>query len=281
MKAFFHVSRFVMSGILSERTLTWQTTPTFEGSLWASWAASPGAQQTRIARQRMREGMEWAPVRMIPPLVKSSSLSGPAPVRESATFPVSIIALFFGEEREEPAGFLGGWPAAVLADLESLGKADLDPLLLAVGALQLRAKPRGGFGEVADELLAHLHLPCRDRRGILRIGHELRAAVAASLVELRFERIHRSQLLLNDPVDRHGDVRRERIGPAELVLGVQKHRILLEVGSIGAEERHGDHVGRVHDEDADVAVVGMIVVGPVADHDIGFPLADETADRPP
>ena len=49
---------------------------------------------------------------------------------------------------------------------------------------------------------------------------------------------------------------------------------------VGAEVRHGHHVRRVLHQHADVAVVGVVVVGAVAHHDVGLPLADEPRDRP-
>ena len=53
MKAFFHVSRLVMSGTLSERTLTWQTTPGW-GAVFVSWAWATirGAQRATASMRR-------------------------------------------------------------------------------------------------------------------------------------------------------------------------------------------------------------------------------------
>ena len=68
------------------------------------------------------------------------------------------------------------------------------------------------------------------------------------------------------------------LGFLEIVLVVQEHRVVLQAGRVRAEERHGDHVAGVLDQQAHVAVVGVIVVGPMTHDDVRPPLADQPDD---
>src|SRR5207247_1074508 len=61
----------------------------------------------------------------------------------------------------------------------------------------------------------------------------------------------------------------ERVGVKE------KRRIVLEDLRIRAEERHGHHVSGVLNQNAGISVIGMIVVGPMAHDNVGFPLTDK------
>src|SRR2546422_417107 len=85
---------------------------------------------------------------------------------------------------------------------------------------------------------------------VFRVRHERRRTVAAAFVELRFQRFHRRELLVRHVVDRHHDVRCERVWTEEPVFIKQEDGILREVGCVRAEEWDRHHVGRVHDQNA-------------------------------
>lgn len=75
--------------------------------------------------------------------------------------------------------------------------------------------------------------------------------------------------------DGDGDAGGEGVRFLEAVAGIEEDGVLFEGGDVWAEERHGHHERGVLDEDAGVAVVGMIVPGAVGDDDVGLPLADD------
>src|SRR5688572_915355 len=121
-----------------------------------------------------------------------------------------------GKKREELLDLFLRRPPPVLADLEGLGVLDL-LAVRSIDGLELLAElvrdPREALGEpLADGGLAGV-----DGRRVLRVGHEVGAAVAAALVELGLQRGHAGEILLGHVVDRHDDVGRERIGPLEVV----------------------------------------------------------------
>ena len=95
---------------------------------------------------------------------------------------------------------------------------------------------------------------------------------------MRHHNAQRLELLVHHLINRQGYVGHERIGLLETIGGIQEDWVVLERRHIGTDKRHRHHVSRILHEDARVAVVGMIVVGAMADDDVGLPLADETDD---
>ncbi len=66
-----------------------------------------------------------------------------------------------------------------------------------------------------------------------------------------------------------------------MVFRVKEDRVFAQRGDVGTEARDDDHERGVLDEDGGIAMIGMVVVGPVRDHDVGLPLADLAGDRSP
>ncbi len=87
-----------------------------------------------------------------------------------------------------------------------------------------------------------------------------------------------SSLLLDHRVDGHRDVRLERIGFLERVGVKEEHRIAFERRHVGTEIGHCHHVRRVLDEDAGVAMIGVVIVGPMTHDDVGIPFPDQAGD---
>ena len=85
---------------------------------------------------------------------------------------------------------------------------------------------------------------------------------------------------VEDIVNGDSDISFEGIGFLKAVAAVEEDGIFFEGWCIGAEEGDGDHVGGILDEDADVAVVRMVVPWPVGDDNIGIPVSDEAGDEP-
>ena len=63
------------------------------------------------------------------------------------------------------------------------------------------------------------------------------------------------ELLVEDIVHRNHDVGLERVGPLEAVAGIQEQGILFQRRNIGTNVRHGDHEGRILNENADAGVM--------------------------
>ncbi len=52
------------------------------------------------------------------------------------------------------------------------------------------------------------------------------------------------------------------------------------MGDVGTKMGNRNHIGGIHDQHAHVAMIWMIIVGSMTDHEIGLPIADQTANRP-
>ena len=87
------------------------------------------------------------------------------------------------------------------------------------------------------------------------------------------------KLLLKGIIHAHRDVWREGIRLLETIARIQEHRVLLQIRHIRADKRHRDHEGRVLDQHADIAMVGMIVPRPMCDHDVRLPLTNHAGDE--
>ena len=74
------------------------------------------------------------------------------------------------------------------------------------------------------------------------------------------------------------NVRLKRVRFLKAVGIIQKHRIGLEVGHVGAEERNGHHVRGVLHENAGVAMVGMIVIRSRTHDDVRSPFANQAGE---
>ena len=110
------------------------------------------------------------------------------------------------------------------------------------------------------EVLAHLPAP---GPLLLRIrGQEIGRPIGSALIKLRDQRIEGVELFFDHRIDRDSDISLKRIRLLEPVGVVKKDRIIFEGGDVRAKKGDGDHVGCVLDEDAGVAVVRMIIVGP-------------------
>ena len=77
-----------------------------------------------------------------------------------------------------------------------------------------------------------------------------------------------------DAGDVDGDVGPEGRRLLETVLIVEEDRILTQRRSIWGDVGHDDHVGGILNQDAGVAVVGVIVVGARRQDDVGVPLTN-------
>ncbi len=108
-----------------------------------------------------------------------------------------------------------------------------------------------------------------------RSGKRIAPPVRSSLDELRFQQQQGIELLFDHAVNGDDDVRTKRVGPLKVVVGIEKDRVLSQIRRLRAEERDRDHEGRVLGEHAHVTVVGMIVVRPVGNDQIGVPGADQ------
>ena len=110
------------------------------------------------------------------------------------------------------------------------------------------------------------------------LGPRLRIPQGATLVDLGLERVDRLHFFVEDIVD--GDRQRggERVGPGEVVGEKEEGGIFLQVRGVGTEIRHHDHKGGVLNEQAHVAVVGVVVVGPVRKDEVGVPFPDQAGD---
>jgi hypothetical protein len=165
----------------------------------------------------------------------------------------------------------------IIAHLESLRLLDLLGRLLPIPIGQLGAETLRHRLVAVGEVVAHLPAP------VLLLGRIGRQQVGrsqgAALVELRFQRVEGVQLFRHHGVDRHGDVRLKRVGLLERVGVEEEHRVALQRRDVGADERHGDHVGGVLNQDARVAVIGVVVVGTMAHDDVRLPFADEPGDQ--
>lgn len=184
----------------------------------------------------------------------------------------------FLEEGEEFLEFLRVGAAAVFADLKGFGALDGGGFVLAVELGQLGAETLGDALRAFFKTGAHVAMPLLLFGRVA--GDQLGVAVGAAFVELRFEGVEGVELFLDDRVDGDGDVRLEGVGFLEGIRVVEEDGIVLEIGHVRAKEGDGDHVGGVLDEDAGVAVVGMIVVGARGDDHVGFPFTDEPGDEP-
>ena len=71
-----------------------------------------------------------------------------------------------------------------------------------------------------------------------------------------------------------GDIGAEGIGALKVVLVIQEDRILAQRGDVGHQRRNHNHISGILNQDAGVAVVGMVVVGTRGEDDIRVPFAD-------
>ena len=104
-------------------------------------------------------------------------------------------------------------------------------------------------------------LPLRD---LLRMP----GVVREPLVELRLVAVQHGDQAVELGVDVHDDVRLEPAGPGEGVGEVEDHRAGGEVRDVGADGGHGQQVGRVLDQQAGEAMVGVVVGRPVRDDQV-------------
>jgi hypothetical protein len=84
--------------------------------------------------------------------------------------------------------------------------------------------------------------------------------------------------VVQDRADVDGDRRRERIRLLKLVRQIGDHGIGAQGRRLGGQRRHHHHVSRVLHELAGVAMIGMVIVGPVREHEVGLIKADEADD---
>ena len=142
---------------------------------------------------------------------------------------------------------------------------------------ELRPEALGGRGVPLSESLFLPSGPFLLVRGdVLQVPKE----PGVPLVKLGFQRIDRGGLLIPDRVDRNHDARLESVGLFEIVLRVKEDRVLFQCRDVRAKAWHNDHERGVLNENPRVTVVGVVIVGPVSDHDVGLPLADQPGDRP-
>lgn len=78
--------------------------------------------------------------------------------------------------------------------------------------------------------------------------------------------------------DRDGDTGGEGVGLLEAVAGIHEDGVLFHEGNVRAEEGNGDHEGGILDEDADIAMVGVVVPRAMGDDEVGIPFADDLGD---
>ena len=177
-------------------------------------------------------------------------------------------------ERKQPPFRRVVQRAAVLAGFERLGELDA----AFVAFVDQLAEALRSTAQPFLDLQLQPRLPL-DRR--LRHLVELSLIERQPFVELRRMAIeHRHDVVEHRPnVDRH--CRRERIRFLELVRQVGDDRIPVEMPNLRSHGRHRHHVRGVLHELADVAVIGMIVVRPMRQDQVGLELADEADDRRP
>ena len=185
---------------------------------------------------------------------------------------VAELHWLFSEHGEEAFDFFVAGAAAILADFERFDVFDFGGTILAVPLFG------DGAGEGGDAERAAAFEPFAAGLGIL--GNFVDAAVdpGQPFIELGDMGVHAVDLFFVDAIDVDNDVRREGIGLLEVVGIVEKNGVFGEGRGAGNDVGNDDHVGGVLDEDAGVAVVGMIVVGAVGDDDVGFPFADGADD---
>ena len=85
-------------------------------------------------------------------------------------------------------------------------------------------------------------------------------------------------LLLKGVGDIDDDVGPEGVRALEVVREIEENRVAAQRRSVADDVGYLNHVGRVLDEDAGVAMVGMVVVGAMSDDHISLPLADGADD---
>ena len=185
------------------------------------------------------------------------------------------------EEGEEVFEFGFGGAAAVFAEFEGFGEFDR----LAAG-VTIRFDH---FGAVAVGFAALPEMPAALEPGAARgfvVGRRdiffdvLGAAAGSALISLRGEFVKAVDFLGHLFLrDRDGDAGGEGVGFLEAVAGIHEDGVFLHEGDVRAEEGNGDHEGCILDQDADIAMIGMVVPGPMGDDEVGIPLTDHLGDE--
>ena len=185
------------------------------------------------------------------------------------------------EEGEEVFEFGFGGAAAVFAQFEGFGEFDR----LAEGV----TIPFDQVGAVAIGFAALPEMPAALEPGAARgfvVGRRdiffdvLGAAAGSALISLGGEFVKAVDFLGHLVFrDRDGDAGGEGIGLLEAVAGIHEDGVFLHEGDVRAEEGNGDHEGCILDQDTDIAMIGVVVPGPVGDDDIGIPFADDFGDE--
>ena len=162
--------------------------------------------------------------------------------------------------------------AAVLAVFKRLGEGDRGPAFLAVRCDQFLAEP-------IRELFVPGFVPLREPLASLLLGVgnlvEQSDVVGQPLVHLGLVLVEHVELRPHRVVDVDHHVGIERGGLPEVVREVTDHGVVREVGRLGADIWYCHHVGGVLDQPGGVSVVGVVIVRPVGEHEVGFDLTNE------
>ena len=105
------------------------------------------------------------------------------------------------------------------------------------------------------------------------LGHGVQVAgnPGQPFVELRYVSVHHVDLFLDHIINRNGDIGVEWVWPLETVLEVHEDGVLPKRWRVRRDVRHDNHICRVLNEYTRVTMVGVIVVGPRREHEIGIP----------
>ena len=166
----------------------------------------------------------------------------------------------------------------ILAELKRLGHFDLFAFVLTVPLDERISIPVRDAAVSAHPALFEDFLP-RNRIAGFALDERLGRAVRSALVNLRHQRVDAVYFLLKDVVDGNCDRRLERVRLRETIGVVHEDGVLFQRLRVRHEERHRHHEGRVLDEDSRVAMVRVVIVRAVREHQIGFPVADQPGNR--
>jgi hypothetical protein len=185
----------------------------------------------------------------------------------------SLFCGGLGEEGEEFGQLFVAGFAAVFADFEGFGVFGCVTIVFSIPEGQFLAVALGDAAIAVGEILPnHLGAALALLGGFSGQGF---VAVGAAFEELGFHDSQGVEFLLHHRINIHDDIGLGGIGLHEAIGVVHEDRVVLEMGRVGADERDGDHVGRILHEKGCVAMVGVIVVGAGAEDQVGLPFADE------
>ena len=164
-------------------------------------------------------------------------------------------------EGEEPADFVGAGLSSVFAQLERLSQWECVEGLPRGVRGRFCADAGAAVEDFADAL-SSAGVVCRhlvERSGVVGQPFEELGLVGADHVHFGFE----------DIVDSDSDIAPERDNVAEIVVPSGEHGHAVEVASVRAEHRDGQHVGGVHHQLRGVAMVAVVVDGSVEEDEVG------------